>query len=199
MPGKLGLGLGDNLMSAATAVVIEDYFWDRIIVDTLSCLEPLASGSVVDVHDTWDLINNPDSPPLLVDYTPEAAPGDEGYWDAAITEQLVNGTFAVNANWSAASISGGQLTKGDTALATQSIALLQAGSEYIVTVDVDTIGAAVQVYVGGTSSGNLVLGQQTIFITAGTNDLLVGFNNGNGSTVINSISLVQNNITPLDV
>ena len=197
MPGKLGLGLGDNLMSAATAVVIEDYFWDRLVVDTLSCLEPLASGSVVDVHDTWDLINN--SAGNFVDYTPEAAPGDEGYWDAAITEQLVNGTFAVNANWSAASISGGQLTKDDTALTTQSIALLQAGSEYIVTVDVDTIGAAVQVYVGGTSSGNLVLGQQTIFITAGTNDLLVGFDNGNGSTVINSISLVQNNITPLDV
>jgi len=198
MPGKLGLGLGDNLMSATTAVVIEDYFWDRLVVDTLSCLEPLASGSVVDVHDTWDLINN--SAGNFVDYTPEAAPGDEGYWDAAITEQLTNGDFANTSTWSAAqNISGGQLTKTNTALVTQSIALLQAGSEYIVTVDVDTIGAAVQVYVGGTSSGNLVLGQQTIFITAGTTDLLVGFNNGNSSTVINSISLVQNNITPLDV
>jgi len=200
MPGKLGLGLGDNLMSATTAVVIEDYFWNTIIVDTLSCLEPLASGTVVDVHDTWDLINNPASPPLLVDYTPEAIPGDEGYWDTAITEQLTNGNFANTSTWSAAqNISGGQLTKTNTALVTQSITLLQAGSEYIVTVDVDTIGAAVQVYVGGTSSSNLVLGQQTIFITAGTTDLLVGFNNGNSSTVINSISLVQNNITPLDV
>jgi len=198
MPGKLGLGLGDNLMSAATAVVIEDYFWDRLVVDTLSCLEPLASGSVVDVHDTWDLINNPAG--ALVDYTPEAAPGDEGYWDAAITEQLTNGDFANTSTWSSAqNISGGQLTKTGSGLVFQEIALLQAGSEYIVTVDVDTIGVAVQVYVGGTSSGNLVLGQQTIFITAGTANLLVGFNNGNSSTVINSISLVQNNITPLDV
>ena len=202
MPGKLGLGLGDNLMSATTAVVIEDYFWNTIILShsgsNVSCLEPLASGTVVDVHDTWDLINNPAN--VLVDYTPEAAPDDEGYWDTAITEQLTNGNFANTSTWSAAqNISGGQLTKTNTALVTQSIALLQAGSEYIVTVDVDTIGAAVQVYVGGTSSSNLVLGQQTIFITAGTTDLLVGFNNGNSSTVINSISLVQNNITPLDV
>ena len=202
MPGKLGLGLGDNLMSATTAVVIEDYFWNRITLShsgsNVSCLEPLASGSVVDVHDTWDLTNNLAGD--LVDYTPEAIPGDEGYWDTAITEQLTNGDFADNSTWSAArSISGGQLKKTNTSLVTQSIALLQAGSEYIVTVDVDTIGDAVQVYVGGTSSGNLVLGQQTIFITAGTTDLLVGFNNGNSSTVINSISLVQNNITPLDV
>ena len=73
MPGKLGLGLGDNLMSSTTAVVIEDYFWNIIIVDTKSSLEPLASGTVVDVHDSWDLDG--------VDYTPEAVPGDEGYWD----------------------------------------------------------------------------------------------------------------------
>lgn len=86
MPGKLGLGLGDNLMSTTTAVVIEDYFFDRIIVDTLSCLEPLASGSVVDVHDTWDLDG--------VDYMPEASPDDEGYWDsgANIITGFTNGS-----------------------------------------------------------------------------------------------------------
>tara|TARA_R100000935_G_C2697922_1_gene109112 strand:+ start:222 stop:482 length:261 start_codon:yes stop_codon:yes gene_type:complete len=82
MAGKLGLGLGDNLMSSTTAVVIEDYFWNIIIVDTLSCLEPLASGTVVDVHDSWDLTNT-------VDYTPEASPDDEGYWDTDSNGDLV--------------------------------------------------------------------------------------------------------------
>ena len=86
MPGKLGLGLGDNLMSTTTPVVIEDYFWDIIIVDTKSSLEPLASGTVVDVHDSWDLDG--------VDYTPEAVPGDEGYWDtgANIITGFTNGS-----------------------------------------------------------------------------------------------------------
>tara|TARA_R110002124_G_scaffold277354_1_gene448734 strand:- start:40 stop:297 length:258 start_codon:yes stop_codon:yes gene_type:complete len=81
MPGKLGLGLGENLLSSTTAVVIEDYFWNIIIVDTKSSLEPLASGTVVDVHDTWDLDGT--------NYTPEVSPDDEGYWDTDANGDII--------------------------------------------------------------------------------------------------------------
>jgi len=71
MSGKLGLGLGGTIMSSSSpAATIDDYLWDLV---SSGNLEPLASGTVSDFHDTWDLDG--------VDYTPEAVPGDEGYWD----------------------------------------------------------------------------------------------------------------------
>ena len=145
--------------------------------------------NLADNHKTWDLDG--------VNLMPDPRPRSEGSWQIPNTEQIINGGFANGNNWSSAqNISGGQLTKTGSGLVFQEVALLQAGSEYIITVDVDTIGAAVQLYVGGAASSNLALGQQTIFITAGSSNTFVGFNNGNSSTVINSISLVQNTITP---
>ena len=145
--------------------------------------------NLADNHKTWDLDG--------VNLMPDPRPRSEGSWQIPNTEQIINGGFANGNNWSSAqNISGGQLTKTGSGLVFQEVALLQAGSEYIITVDVDTIGAAVQLYVGGAASSNLALGQQTIFITAGSSNTFVGFNNGNSSTVINSISLIQNTITP---
>jgi len=145
--------------------------------------------NLADNHKTWDLDG--------VNLMPDPRPRSEGSWRIPNTEQIINGGFANGNNWSSAqNISGGQLTKTGNGLVFQEVALLQAGSEYIITVDVDTIGAAVQLYVGGAASSNLALGQQTIFITAGSSNTFVGFNNGNSSTVINSISLIQNTITP---
>ena len=74
MPGLgLGLsGLSEALGSGAAAVVIEDYMWELASAGNLT---PLASGTVSDFHDTWDLDSN--------DYMPqtEATVGAEGYWD----------------------------------------------------------------------------------------------------------------------
>ena len=132
--------------------------------------------------------------------TVKALPDDEGYWDNNETDLVTNGDFSSGTGWSgSASISGGQLTKTSAGLAYQVISGLQAGNEYIVVVDVETVGSANQVYLGGTNSSNLVAGIQTINIIAGSSNTFLGFNNGSTSTVINSISLVSNDIFPLDV
>jgi len=185
---KMGMGTSvSTAVSERTAVVIEDYMFDA---STVGELQPEESPS--DFHDTWDLDGT--------DFTPEALPDDEGYWDNNETDLVTNGDFSSGTGWSgSASISGGQLTKTSAGLAYQIISGLQAGNEYIVVVDVETVGAANQVYLGGTSSSNLVAGIQTINIIAGSSNNFLGFNNGNTSTVINSISLVSNDIFPLDV
>ena len=71
----LGLGLsitGATEGDSSVAVVIEDYMWELLSAGNLT---PLASGTVSDFHDTWDLDGT--------DYMPqtEATVGDEGYWD----------------------------------------------------------------------------------------------------------------------
>ena len=66
----MGLMLGEGIMSESTAVVIEDYFFDSLVANELT---PLATGTVSDFHDTYDLDGT--------DYMPEVSPDDEGYWD----------------------------------------------------------------------------------------------------------------------
>ena len=71
----LGLGLsitGATEGDSSVAVVIEDYMWS---LASAGNLQPLASGTVSDFHDTWDLDGT--------DYTPQttATVGAEGYWD----------------------------------------------------------------------------------------------------------------------
>ena len=69
----LGLGHGVHINNPLIAgVAIEDYMWE---LDGAGSLKPLATGTVSDFHDTWDLDGT--------DYTPAAvgAIGDEGYWD----------------------------------------------------------------------------------------------------------------------
>ena len=71
MPG-LGLGIAGSVTPAIATVVIVDYFWELASAGNLT---PLASGTVTDFHDTWDLDSN--------DYMPqtEATVGAEGYWE----------------------------------------------------------------------------------------------------------------------
>ena len=71
----LGLGISSILQqhwSDVPAAVIDDYFWEIASVGNLT---PLASGTVINVHDTWDLDGT--------DYMPRttATVSDEGYWD----------------------------------------------------------------------------------------------------------------------
>lgn len=66
---KMGIGTSvSTAVSERTAVVIEDYMFDA---STAGELQPEESPS--DFHDTWDLDGT--------DFTPEASPDDEGYWD----------------------------------------------------------------------------------------------------------------------
>ena len=148
-----------------------------------------ATTTLTDFSKTWDFDSN--------DIMPEADPDAEGFWEVNTTDLVTNGDFSSGTGWNGSiSVSGGQGTKTGSGLAYKVISGLQAGSEYIVVVDVATVGAANQVYLGGTSSSNLVAGVQTINIIAGSSNAFLGFNNGNTSTVINSISLVSNDIFP---
>ena len=71
-PLGLGLSIGEAVGADSTMAVIVDYFWELASAGNLT---PLASGTVTDFHDTWDLDSN--------DYMPqtEATVGAEGYWD----------------------------------------------------------------------------------------------------------------------
>jgi len=71
-PIGLGIGIASNHASSEAAAAIEDYLWE---VATSGELRPLASGTVSDFHDTWDLDGT--------DYTLAAVGSisDEGYWD----------------------------------------------------------------------------------------------------------------------
>ena len=73
-PLGLGIGISGGTWGGGdtAAAVIEDYMWE---LASAGNLQPLASGTVSDFHDTWDLDSN--------DYMPqtEATVGAEGYWD----------------------------------------------------------------------------------------------------------------------
>jgi len=96
---KMGIGTSvSTAVSERTAVIIEDYMFDA---STAGELKPEESPS--DFHDTWDLDGT--------DFTPEASPDDEGYWDdfenivlngdyeELGSELVTNGGFDVDANW----------------------------------------------------------------------------------------------------
>ena len=73
VPIGLGLGISGAVGGLVdTAVIIDDYMWE---LASTGNLQPLASGTVSDFHDTWDLDGT--------DYTLQAVGdiGDEGYWD----------------------------------------------------------------------------------------------------------------------
>ena len=94
------MGLGSSIATAVserTAVVIEDYMFDASVAGELT---PEVSPS--DFHDTWDLDGT--------DFTPEASPDDEGYWDD-FSELIANGSFDNATGW----------TKSSTSSATQEI------------------------------------------------------------------------------
>ena len=106
------MGVGASISTAVserTAVIIEDYMFDA---STVGELQPEEAPS--DFHDTWDLDGT--------DFTPEASPDDEGYWDdfenlvlnhdyEELGSNLVtNGTFETDSNWTTTTgwtISGG--------------------------------------------------------------------------------------------
>ena len=96
---KMGMGTSvSTAVSERTAVIIEDYMFDATVAGELT---PEESPS--DFHDTWDLDGT--------DFTPEASPDDEGYWDdfenvvlngdyeELGSEIINNGTYDADTNW----------------------------------------------------------------------------------------------------
>ena len=105
------------------------------------------------------------------------------------SEQIVNGNFETNSSWDGNfTIANGQLTKNDTGLVRQ-YTLDVSVKSYKVVVDVETIGASLTIYLGGTQQ-ILSQGINTIYMQSGGSNSLVGFNNGNGA-VINSFSVKE--------
>ena len=115
-------------------------------------------------------------------------------FSATGSELVTNGDFATDSDWgSNNTISGGQLTKTSSGPSLQG-GVVAAGKSYQVTVDVASLGGApAQIYAGGNNSAALTVGVQTIYITGGSTNASIGFNNGYSGfgIVINSISVKE--------
>jgi hypothetical protein len=131
-------------------------------------------------------------------YLASAAIGDVVDFDSISIKPLdmiiTNGNFAVAGSWSNGTISGGQFTKTDSGLAYQAISVTE-GKSYRAVVDVASLDGATQFWLKGTSSANLVVGENIIYIIAGSSTSnYAAFNNGYSTStgsVINSVSLEE--------
>ena len=201
----MGNMLGEDLIAASTAVVIEDYMFDSSVAGELT---PEESPS--DFHDTWDLDGT--------DFTPEASPDDEGYWDsgANIITGFTNGsTYA----FSTLVTSGNDITSAIISSAFAGAAsngvTLATGDVVTVTFDyTKTSGNDLRVLFASSADGAASAVSNTVNISAsgaqshdftitatGTAYLQLG--TGNSGHSINfaatSISADIFEITPLDV
>jgi len=188
---KMGIGTSiSTAVSERTAVVIEDYMFDA---STVGELKPEESPS--DFHDTWDLDGT--------DFTPEASPDDEGYWDdfenivlnhnyEELGDNIVtNGTFDSDANWTKVdswSISGGKAVcdgsqssnaelKQQNGVAGVTLNIIN-GKTYQLTFDlVVQAGGITSVEVGGTSDLNTISssGTYTRTLTASSTNKRITF------------------------
>mgnify|MGYP003112366185 CR=1 FL=1 len=138
---KMGMGTSvSTAVSERTAVVIEDYMFDA---STAGELKPEESPK--DFHDTWDLDGT--------DFTPEASPDDEGYWDDfenVVTNSnyeelgsdlVTNGGFDTDSDWAKQSgwtISGGTANFADTGSGNRNIyqTILTIGKTYQLTISI---------------------------------------------------------------
>ena len=205
---KMGIGTSiSTAVSERTAVVIEDYMFDA---STVGELQPEESPK--DFHDTWDLDGT--------DFTPEASPDDEGYWDdfenivlnhnyEELGDNIVtNGTFDSDANWTKAdswSISDGKAIcdgsqSGNSELKQQNgvggVTLnIVNGKTYELTFDVVVqAGAITQVEVGGTYDTNDITsnGTYTRTLTASsTNKRLTIAGNSTFEGSVDNVTLKQ--------
>ena len=193
------MGLGASLSTAVserTAVVIEDYMFDS---STAGELTPEVSPS--DFHDTWDLDGT--------DFTPEALPDDEGYWDI-MPELVTNGGFDADSGWSHTrgswAISGGTLnTTSETDYCHQDISdQSNITMEVIFTVTAVSAGS-VQFRIFGDSSTTLGTARSTVgtfteFIQfPSDHNGSIGFQGSSFTGSIDNLSITEFAIRPLDV
>ena len=193
------MGLGSSIATAVserTAVVIEDYMFDASVAGELT---PEVSPS--DFHDTWDLDGT--------DFTPEASPDDEGYWDD-FSDIVTNGGFDADSDWTktgGTSISGGKATvtgASGTSLLYQSLIIEGTTYELVYTVSDYSLssGATAVINNDGTTiqaiSGN---GTFTAIFThvIASGNLIFRATNGTNSYKLDNVSVTEYAITPLDV
>ena len=195
------MGMGTSVSTAVserTAVVIEDYMFDA---STAGELQPEASPS--DFHDTWDLDGT--------DFTPEASPDDEGYWDDFSnivlngdyeelgSELVTNGDFATDSDWN---MSGGtfQITDGKLHCISDGSyqyagqgGVFVVGKTYKITFDiVDYTSGSIRVRPSGQSPFNTynAVGTYTQYFTA-TNTTLVIERNDACNLFVDNVSVKQ--------
>jgi len=185
----MGMGSGLAVFTENQAVVIEDYMFDA---STPGELKPEASPK--DFHDTWDLDGT--------DFTPEASPDDEGYWDD-MPELVTNGTFDTDANWTKGtnwSIEDGKAVGTSTTKSIKQLNTLTVGNTYELTFTIsDYSQGSLKSNIGGvdgtTRSGN---GTFTEIATAtNAHFYLDGVSAFTGK--IDNVSVSEYAITPLDV
>lgn len=167
------MGIGTSVSTAVserTAVIIEDYMFDA---STAGELQPEESPS--DFHDTWDLDGT--------DFTPEASPDDEGYWDdfenivlnhnyeELGSELITNGDFS---------------TAGTLASDTYSLGWVSPDSGSSISsgvLNIARVGDGGRVYASNGSSGNLTITsgktyQLTYTITENNDEAILAYHNG---------------------
>jgi len=204
------MGMGTSVSTAVserTAVIIEDYMFDAAVAGELAPEE-----SPKDFHDAWDLDGT--------DFTPEASPDDEGYWDDLPnivlngdyeelgSELVTNGTFDVDANWTTATgwtISGGTAIcdgsqSGNAELKQQNgvagVTLnIVNGKTYELTFDlVVQTGAITQVEIGNTYDTNDITSSGTYTRTlkaSSTNKRLTIAGNSTFEGSVDNVTLKQ--------
>ena len=191
------MGMGTSVSTAVsecTAVIIEDYMFDA---STAGELQPEESPK--DFHDTWDLDGS--------DFTPEASPDDEGYWDD-FSNIVTNGTFDADSDWSKGT--GWTISDGKAHADVSSTAALSqtlstgAGNTYEITVTISNLTAGMlQPQFGGTLSSPAQIssnGTHTVLITATSSSsglLLYAINTSAFS--IDNIIIKEYAIQPQDV
>ena len=148
----MGLSSSLSVFAETPAVVIEDFLFEST---TSGELTPLATGTVVDYHDTWDLDTN--------DYMPEVSPEDEGYWDD-FSNIVTNGGFDADSDWdkSNTTISGGVAvfaTSGSAKYIRQD-SVVETGNSYVIKLTVVRTSGTLQILFG--TGGATVSGVSSI-------------------------------------
>ncbi len=194
----MGIGATIDLYTETPAVTIEDYLFDNTTVGEVT---PLATGIGIDYHDTWDLDGT--------DFTPEASPDDEGYWDI-MPELVTNGTYDTDSNWTKGTgwtISGGTASCDGTnsALLFQSLSGTTTSDTFEVTYTISSYVSG-SVFVGFGSglvqpSGTTrnADGTYTEILTKTSVSTSFGFKSVSFVGSINNVSVTEYAITPLDV
>ncbi len=110
------------------------------------------------------------------------------------TELVNHPDFSSGGGWNGSiSVAGGQGTKTSGGLAYQT-GVITSGKQYKIVVDVASLDGATNIYAGGNSSAALSVGVQTIYMTGGSSNDLLGLNNGYSTgvgSVFNSISVKE--------
>ena len=187
----MGIGASISLYTETPAVTIEDFMFEQVAIGELAPLQ-----SPKDNHDAWDLDGT--------DFTPEAAPGDEGFWvdsqnlilngdyEELGSEEVTNGNFSNgSSNWvnvNDATFENSSVIFTNGARIYQNVASASS-LVYKIVIDFSVIsGDGVQILVG---NGNSFVNYSVSDIT-NNNNQIVAYSNFVGSGLLFIYSLSTN-------